>query len=114
MSTEIHVIDGPNGRRIYLGKAFPSIYLTVREAEIAQLMDDFKYREIAKLMKISRRTAEYYASNMKKKLSCETKRQMIYVLKETGILEKLKSVVDITYLFESGDDKNNNGSKPAS
>jgi DNA-binding CsgD family transcriptional regulator len=108
MSTELHVIDGPNGRRIYLGKAFPTVYLTVREAEIAQLLSDFKYREIANLMNISRRTAEYYALNMKKKLGCSSKRQMIQVLETTGVVEKLKELVDVTYLFRAENDSDCN------
>lgn len=99
MQTEVHLIDGAGGRRIYLGKAFPGVYFTVREAELAQLLADFKYREIACLMNISRRTAEYYAFNMKKKLRCETKTQMTEILNNFGIVNKIKKVVDVTYLF---------------
>ena len=109
-SSDLCVIDGPNGPRIFLGKEFPGVYLTEREAEIAQLLEDYKYREIADLMNISRRTAEYYALNMKKKLNCHNKREMVYVLSESGVVEKLKEIVDISYLFE-GKDKEN--TKPA-
>lgn len=101
MESTIRVIDGPNGRRIFLGRDFPGVYLTVREAEMAQLLQDFKYREIASLMKISRRTAEYYALNMKKKLRCHNKREMIYFLTDTGLVNQLEDVVDIKYLFET-------------
>ena len=41
-----------------------------------------------------------YATNMKKKLRCENKRHLIYVLKNSGLLEQLKLVIDITYLLD--------------
>lgn len=104
-STTIKVIEGPNGRRIFLGSAFPGIYFTVRESEIAQLLGDYKYREIGKLMTISRRTAEYYSMNMKKKLRCQNKRELVFVLRQTGLLEQLRDEVDISYLFESNNTK---------
>lgn len=102
--TTIKAVDGPNGKRIFLGSAYPGVYFTVREAEIAQLLADYKYREIANLMKISRRTAEYYSLNMKKKMRCSNKRELVYVLRKSGILEQLKSEVDISYLFKKDDD----------
>jgi len=98
--TQIKVVEGPNGRRIYLGAAFPGIYFTVREAELALFLPDYKYHEIAATMNVSCRTTEYYATNMKKKLRCENKRHLIYVLKHSGLLEQLKLVIDITYLLD--------------
>lgn len=107
LESRLRVMDGPNGRRIFLGGDFPGVYLTVREAEMAQLLEDFKYREIAALMKISRRTAEYYALNMKKKLRCHNKREMIYMLSTGGIVKQLEEIVDIKYLFKSDENNTN-------
>ena len=54
--TQIKVVEGPNGKRIYLGAAFPGIYFTVREAELALFLPDYKYHEIAAIMSVSCRT----------------------------------------------------------
>jgi DNA-binding CsgD family transcriptional regulator len=102
----IEVIEGPNGTRIFLGKNFPGIYFTVREAQLAQLLGDYKYYEIGELLTISKRTAEYYSMNMKKKLRCENKRELVYVLRTSGLLAELKAEVDISHLFKEADSKN--------
>ena len=101
--TKIHVVDGPNGKRIFLGSRFPGIYFTIREAEMAQLLCDFKYYEIGVLLTISKRTAEYYSTNMKKKLRCSNKRELVFVLKQSGLLEQLKEEVDISHLLNKDD-----------
>ena len=76
---KLRVEEGPNGKRIFLGDEYPGIYLTVREGELSQLLIDYRYREIAELMDISRRTIEYYTTNIKKKLRCDHKRSyMLY------------------------------------
>ena len=98
---KLRIEDGPNGKRIFLGSEYPDIYLTIREAELAQLLGNYKYREIAELLKVSRRTIEYYTMNMKKKLHCRNKRELIYVIQHSGLLEQLKLEVDISYLFEA-------------
>ncbi len=101
VGSKIHVMEGPNGKRIFLGSLFPGVYFTTREAEMAQLLVDYKYREIAVLLMISRRTAEYYATNMKKKLRCINKRELVYILKNSGLLEQLREEVDISYILKT-------------
>lgn len=96
----MRVYQGPNGQRIILGSAFPGIHLTGREAEVSQLLEKYKYREIAVLMGISRRTVEYYALNIKKKFNCVSKRELVYKLKHAGILDQLKKCVDVSHFFE--------------
>ena len=118
---KLRVEEGPNGKRIYLGDEYPEVYFTVREAELAQLLENYKYREIAKILKVSRRTIEYYCTNIKKKMRCRNKRELIYIIKHSGLLEQLKERVDISQLlrqFKSGQDNEaeveNNNSKDAS
>ena len=53
--------------------------------------------QIADMMEISCRTIEYYAANIKKKFSCETKRQLVYVLEESGLIEQLESFIDVSH-----------------
>ena len=81
---KLRIEDGPNGKRIYLGDEYPEVYLTIREAELAQLLENYKYREIAKILKVSRRTIEYYCTNIKKKMRCRSKRELIYIIKHSG------------------------------
>ena len=90
MSVSIKV--GPNGKRIYLGADFPDIYFTRREVDVAQLLHHYKYREIGDKLNISRRTAEYYVMNMKKKLHCRSKRELCYLLKRSGVMSELATL----------------------
>lgn len=106
---ELWVEEGPNGKRIFLGPEYPDIYLTLRESELAQLLEEFKYREIAELLSVSRRTIEYYTMNMKKKLRCRNKRELVYVIRHSGLLEQLKELVDVSYLFKAQENAANDG-----
>lgn len=99
-ATRVKAVEGPNGKRIFLGHAFLGVYLTEREAELAIFLADHKYREIADIMKVSSRTTEYYAANMKKKLHCGNKHHLVYVLKHSGIAEQLKKLTDFSHLFD--------------
>lgn len=98
-TTQVRLVEGFGGKRVFLGSQFPGIYLTIREAELVQLFGDYKYYEIAKLMKISRRTVEYYANNIRKKIRCSSKNKLQALIKDSGILEQLREIVDISYLF---------------
>lgn len=98
--TRVTAVKGPNGKRIFLGSAFPGVYLTEREAELGIFLADYKYHEIAGFMKVSARTAEYYAANIKKKLHCSNKRQLVYVLKNSGIVEQLRKLLDFSQLLD--------------
>lgn len=103
--TQVRLVETASGKRVFLGSQFFGIYLTIREAELVQLFGDYKYHEIAKLMKISRRTVEYYANNIRKKIRCPSKNKLRALINESGILEQLKELVDIRYLF--ADDEGN-------
>lgn len=96
--SRVKVEKGPRGKRIFLGKHFPGIYFTVRECEIAQLLEMNTYGEIGALLEISRRTVEFYAMNMKRKLHCQTKREMLDLLCNSTVLEQLQKVIDISHL----------------
>lgn len=105
--TEVRLVEIFGAKRVFLGNQFPGIYLTIREAELVQLFGGYKYHDIANLMKISCRTVEYYANNIRKKIRCPSKNKLKVLLKESGILEQLKELVDISYLFVD-DEKDDN------
>lgn len=96
----IKVIVSPWGKRIFLGNVFPGIYLTEREAELIQLLEQYKYREIASMMKVSRRTAEYISANLQRKLNCRSKQRLVEIFKQSGLSEQLCVAIDISYLFD--------------
>lgn len=100
----IKVTKSPWGKRIFLGNVFPGIYLTEREVELVRLLEQYKYREIAKIMKVSHRTVEYCSANIRAKLGCRNKRRLVDVLKQLGLLEQLSIAIDINYLFSDVND----------
>ena len=61
-----------------LGEKFEDIYFTKREAEcMVQLLRGKSVRAAAETLKLSPRTVEFYLKNMKKKLKCRTKYELI-------------------------------------
>lgn len=64
--------------RTFLGPEFPGIYLTGREEECAiLLLQGLTLKEVAKQLRLSPRTVEFYLKNIKSKLNCRTKFQML-------------------------------------
>ena len=70
--------------RCYLNKATSYEYLTKREAELCQWLGDYTCREIGEIMKLNKRTVEYYVNNIRQKLLCENKRSLVRLLKGKG------------------------------
>lgn len=95
----LEVRSGSSGVRYYLGDLYPDVYLTFREAQTALLLEGHKYREISQMMRLSCRTVEYYASNMKKKFCCHSKRELIYIIRESKLLVQLQEVLDVSDLL---------------
>jgi len=65
-----------------------SVCLTARESQCAlYLLKGKTYADIAELLGLSPRTIEFYVNNMKMKLHCKSKSELIGVLFETVIGE---------------------------
>jgi DNA-binding CsgD family transcriptional regulator len=61
-----------------LGEPFPTIYLTQREADcVFHLLQGKSMPAIAKDLKLSPRTVEYYLNKIKKKLNCHRNSEII-------------------------------------
>lgn len=82
-----------SANRVFLGPEFPGIYLTPREEECAiYLMQGSTLKEIAKALDLSPRTVEFYLKNIKNKLNCRTKFQMMRALIITTWYRELSDV----------------------
>lgn len=62
----------------YLGENYPNIYFTQREAEcMHELLQGKTNAEIAAALSLSVRTIDFYLSNMRIKLKCRTRKELI-------------------------------------
>ena len=62
----------------YLDNQNKSLYLTHREAEcMLNIIKGCTIRDVSERLKLSARTVEFYVKNIKKKLGCRTKSELI-------------------------------------
>jgi DNA-binding CsgD family transcriptional regulator len=65
-------------KKYFLGIEHPNVYFTNREAEVmVQLLQGKTLNAAAAILKLSPRTIEFYVKNMKTKLACRTKSELI-------------------------------------
>ena len=70
-----------------LGNNYPGIYFTRREAECMwHLIQGKTIKLAAAAMQLSCRTIEFYLENMKKKIDCKTKPELIELILQTDFL----------------------------
>lgn len=75
-------------KKYNLGKNFPGVYFTRREAQIAfYFIQGASTLESAKSLDLSRRTVEFYTNNMKIKLGCRYKSDLILKITQSDFLE---------------------------
>lgn len=80
-----------NLRTYYLGKDYPDVYLTKREAEcMFWVVQDCTIPETAMKMQLSSRTVEFYVKNMKLKLQCPNKKKLIEKILQSTLLQQLE------------------------
>ncbi len=76
--------DKKKSKRYPLGGEFGDKYLTYQEARcMACFLRGNTVKSAARIMDLSPRTVEYYVNNMKKRLDCHTKSELIYRVIET-------------------------------
>lgn len=79
-------------RSYYLGKKFANIYFTQREADcMVQLLQGKKNAEIAGALNLSCRTVEFYLNNMRSKLHCKTRRDLVAQVLESDFQQNFRS-----------------------
>lgn len=76
------------GKKYGLVGKFSDIYLTKREAQVAYCFIQGKSTmQTAKLLNLSRRTVEFYVNNMKVKLNCRFKADLLDILLQDDFLD---------------------------
>lgn len=76
-----------------LGPRYPGLYLTQREAEcMFWLVQELTISEAGMRMDLSARTIEFYVKNMKCKLNCASKKQLVEKILQTDLLTQLEKV----------------------
>ncbi len=74
-----------------LGEPFSYTYFTQREADcVFHLLQGKTMTEIGQILKLSPRTVEYYLTNIKKKLNCRKKNELIDKVLTTQFLDSYK------------------------
>jgi|688.fasta_scaffold197151_3 DNA-binding CsgD family transcriptional regulator len=65
-------------KKFFLGVQYRGIYFTSREAEVmVHLLQGKTVKSSANILRLSPRTVEFYVKNMKIKLGCRTKSELI-------------------------------------
>lgn len=74
-------------QRCYLGEKYPNIYFTYREATcMLYMMQGLTYKQIAQVISLSPRTIGFYCMNMRGKLRCKTKGELVKLIKKTAFM----------------------------
>lgn len=75
----------------YLGEKFKDIYFSKREADcMCHLLSGKSFNGIAENLNLSPRTIEFYIKNMKKKVDCHTKFELIELVMGSDFLANYK------------------------
>ena len=78
-------------RTYYLSGDFADVYLTKREAEcIFWIVQEYTIPQTADIMGLSARTVEFYVKNLKLKLCCKNKKELIEKILKTTLLQQLE------------------------
>lgn len=78
---------GPRQAAVYLGRNYPNQYLTPRESQCCLLLlYGLTMRAIADELELSARTVEYYLNNIKRKLGCYYRDQLVKILLNSDFL----------------------------
>ena len=90
-------------RRYVLDEERQQLYLTYREAQCMLLFIHGKtVIKAARCLSLSPRTVEYYLNNMKAKLKCRTKSELIELILQTQFLRHAASLMQELSLDSAG------------
>jgi DNA-binding CsgD family transcriptional regulator len=65
----------------FFNESMPPIYFTPREAEcVAYVIQGYTHPQAAQELKLSKRTVEFYIKNVRRKLNCRNKEELIKIV----------------------------------
>lgn len=75
--------------RFYLGQQFPKVYLTLQEARCMYcFLNGMTDEQTAKTINLSTSTVSFYLLNMRKKLACRSKKELIAKIRNSDFVPK--------------------------
>lgn len=79
----------------YLGGKYGNLYFTKREAEsLYYLLQGMTNAQVGQVLGLSARTIEFYLKNMKLKVGVRTKVELLELVRETELVNKLEWVAN--------------------
>lgn len=87
---QIKISRSRKSKKYPIGENYPNVYFTEREAQtIFHFLYGRTTAEVAAILGLSRRTIEFYVKNMKTKLNCRLKSELICKVRASGFLEHI-------------------------
>lgn len=79
--------------RYYLGSEYPGVYFTKQEMHyLFYVMKGFSNKNIAVAMDLSVRTLTYYCENVRRRLQCKNRQELVNVLVDTRFAAHLQKL----------------------
>ena len=77
-----------------------NLHLTPREAEcVFFLLRNYTIKEVGNILELSPRTVEFYLKNIKRKLSCRKKRDVLDTIRRSSFASDPSVFADMQHLF---------------
>ncbi len=90
------LLKNANIDRVYLNSVNEEIYLTQREIDCLRLLtQNLNYHQIAKKLDISRHTVQLHINNIRDKLKCTNKKELLDTVKSHNLLDEIDSDVEL-------------------
>lgn len=86
-------------QRVYLTGEYTGVYFSRRESECLNLLTlGYTIKRVAETLTLSTRTVEFYIKNMKKKLNCRTRSELIGIVMCHGFRQNYEKTFSTTSL----------------
>lgn len=85
-------------KKYYLSPSYPDVYLSCREAQcVAYFLKGYSNRIIGNILNLSSKTIDSYTDNIKKKLNCRSKAELIVKICQTNFMHQSNRLIENNY-----------------